>query len=451
MRSILILISISILSVLDAQVKFSPVVLLSYLSTGSDFQPSNNDVKLFGAGVKVEYESDNLTIAAKFVNHRLYSESIKNTSLHTFNSNQGLSWGQDPTLSGDSFDYDFADLDVRYETRNGELFFGKMNPQWGEGEAKLTFSNKAPSFPLFGFNWKVNEKISMEFFHGDLKSGIKDSIYSEYYIDEGGGSRSFNIRRNIAAHKFELQLNDKLKLIGSETVIYALRGMDIHYLIPFIPFWSLQHYLGDTDNIQMAGELIYSPSNRFKLYGTIFMDEWAPEKTFSEDNRNWFAYQGGFSCVQLLSDSDKLRLEFTWTDSRIYHHRFEINDYYSHEYPLGFWGGPHAEEFHFSYRLNMLDLEWFLNISKAKRGEFTSLKTQYDNEIEDVKRFDGLVENRLFIELKVEQPIYKELLMTAGISYVDWKNGGFDPSDGENQELQDIQKTSINLSFNYNY
>ena len=55
----------------------------------------------------------------------------------------------------------------------------------------------------------------------------------------------------------------------------------------------------------------------------------------------------------LLNDSDKLRLEFTWTDSRIYHHRFQVNDYYSHEYPLGFWGGPHAEEFYFSYNINM--------------------------------------------------------------------------------------------------
>jgi len=99
----------------------------------------------------------------------------------------------------------------------------------------------------------------------------------------------------------------------------------------------------------------------------------------------------------------------------------------------------------------MLDVDWSLNISNAKRGEFTSLETQYDDEIEDVKRFDGLVEKKLFIELEVKKSIYQELFMTAGISYVDWKNAGFDPNGDDSQELEDIQKTSLNLSLNYNY
>ena len=86
--------------------------------------------------------------------------------------------------------------------------------------------------------------------------------------------------------------------------------------------------------------------------------------------------------LELFNNSDELRLEFTWTDSRIYHHRFEVNDYYSHGYPLGFWGGPHAEEFYFSYSLEMMNVDWSLNISNAKRGEYTSLEIQYDNDID---------------------------------------------------------------------
>ena len=41
--------------------------------------------------------------------------------------------------------------------------------------------------------------------------------------------------------------------------------------------------------------------------------------------------------------------------------------------------------------------------------------------------------------------------MTFGGSYVDWRNAGFDPTDSDSQNLQDIQKASFNLSFNYNY
>ena len=448
MKSLLIL--ISIFSVLVAQVRFSPVIYMDYLSNGSDFQPSSNEIKIFGAGLKVVYETEKLNISAKFVNHRLYGSSSQK-NLHNFNSHTGFSWGQDPTKTGDSFDYDFANLDIRYKLTNSELFYGKMNPQWGAGKSKLIISDKSPSFPLFGFNWQVNNKVSMEYFHGELKSSIQDESSMSYYTDDAGIVKLSDISRNIAAHRFIWSPLENLSFVGTETVIYGVRGIDSHYLIPFIPFWSLQHYLGDTDNIQMSGELIYSPSNRLKLYATIFMDEWAPEKTFSEDDRNWFAYQSGLTYVELFNNSDELRLEFTWTDSRIYHHRFEVNDYYSHGYPLGFWGGPHAEEFYFSYSLEMMNVDWSLNISNAKRGQYTSLEIQYDNDIDDVKRFEGVIENKLFIELEVEKPIYEELFVNAGISYINWSNAGFDPSGGDGQELEDISKTSFSVGLNYNY
>ena len=143
-----------------------------------------------------------------------------------------------------------------------------------------------------------------------------------------------------------------------------------------------------------------------------------------------------------------MRVEYTWTDNRVYHHRFPVNDYYSHNYPLGFWAGPHAEELFFSYNVNMYDMDWVMTLSDAKRGK---LQYQYGDSIYDVARYEGLIEQKLFIEFKVTKPLYNSLFMSAGISYVDWKNAGFDPNGGENQELQDVKKKSINLSFNYNY
>ena len=446
MRKIAIL--ITMFTLLYCEIQFKPIIALSYLSTGSDFQSVNKEIKIFGAGLGAVYDSGNLYIAAEFINHRVYGVNDRN-QLHTFNSNQGLSWGQSPGETKNSFDYDFADLDVRYETRNGELFFGKMNPQWGEGEAKLTFSNKAPSFPLFGFNWIVNENISMEYFHGQLMSGVEDENIKYFQNSDYTYDKKIFKSRNIAAHRIIWDVSDKLTINAMESVIYAIRGLDLHYMIPFIPFWSMQHYLGDTDNIQMAGELIYSPTKRLSLYGTIFMDEWAPDKTFDKDNRNWFGYQSGFLLKNSLIDHDRLRFEYTWTDNRIYRHKFIENDNYSHDYPMGFWAGPHAEELFFSYNVNIFDIDWAATISKAKRGKFTDLSDQYMTE--EVKRFEGLVEEKVFLELEVTKPIYKEFFLTAGISYVDWKNAGFDPNGDDSQELEDIQKTSLNLSLNYNY
>ena len=37
----------------------------------------------------------------------------------------------------------------------------------------------------------------------------------------------------------------------------------------------------------------------------------------------------------------------------MYRHRFPINDFYSHGYPIGFWAGPHAEEFLISYEFTI--------------------------------------------------------------------------------------------------
>jgi len=430
-------------------IQFKPVVYISHFSTGSNRFYDDSPISIFGAGLKVDYHLGNIKINAKFLNHRLWGISAqKRSEYNSFNNEQGLSWAQDPTGSGNSFDYDFADLNVRYKIGSGELFFGKMNPEWGEGRAKLILSDKSPSYPLFGFNWQVSKNISMEYFHGELTSSIQDESNNKHYTDDAGVVKLLNISRNIAAHRFIWSPLKNLSIIGTETVIYGVRGIDFHYLMPIIPFWSLQHYLGDTDNIQMAGEIIYSPSNRFKLYGTIFMDEWAPEKTFNDDNHNWFAYQGGVEWTQILNDSDQFRLEFTWTDNRIYHHRFEVNDFYSHGFPLGFWAGPHAKELFFSYNIDFLNMEWVIKISDAKRGE---LQFQYGDSIYDVARYEGLVEEKLFIELEVAKPLYKALFMTAGISYVDWENAGFDPNGGDSQELENIQKTSFNLSINYNY
>ena len=48
---------------------------------------------------------------------------------------------------------------------------------------------------------------------------------------------------------------------------------------------------------------------------------------------------------------DDIKLEYNWTDHRIYRHRFPINDSYSNGYSLGFWAGPHAQEFLVNYFL----------------------------------------------------------------------------------------------------
>ena len=62
-------------------------------------------------------------------------------------------------------------------------------------------------------------------------------------------------------------------------------------------------------------------------------------------------------------------MEYTWTDHRVYRHRFQINDSYSHGYSMGFWAGPHAEELHLKYEIPFKNFTIKSFISNMKRGE----------------------------------------------------------------------------------
>ena len=53
--------------------------------------------------------------------------------------------------------------------------------------------------------------------------------------------------------------------IWGEDVIVGDRTIDVHYLLPFIPFWSMQHYTGDIDNVQMGGEIICNIKEKWDL------------------------------------------------------------------------------------------------------------------------------------------------------------------------------------------
>ena len=191
----------------------------------------------------------------------------------------------------------------------------------------------------------------------------------------------------------------------------------------------MQHYVGDIDNVQMCGELIWQIHNKINLYGSLFMDEWRPEWTFDKENRNWFGYQIGASGKDILRQHDQLQIEYTWTDHRIYRHRFPINDSYSYNYSLGFWAGPHAEETFFSYDLPFKRMKITSSISRIQRGELTDqmLTDQYDNIIN--KRYSGETENRTVASFICKKGIVNDkVFLRFGCEWIDWQNPGFDPT-----------------------
>ena len=141
-----------------------------------------------------------------------------------------------------------SDLKVQYGDSSNFIYFYKWNQHWGPGINSLTISGKIPAFPHYGFSWDVTEEIHFNYFHGQFISAIEDTTYSDYYsLNEY--HKPFQISRNISGHRLDWQLSEKWNISISELVIYANRSLEVAYLLPFIPFFPIQNYIGDIDKI----------------------------------------------------------------------------------------------------------------------------------------------------------------------------------------------------------
>ena len=325
----------------------TPIFYGIYNSEGDLWKYDKSYSSLGGWGILGIYNKDKLSIRLDFYNNRIYNISHKP---NFFNDEQGLSrfkrvdYG--PNVNGTIFDFDISNLKINYNYNNLNLYLGKFNAHWGYGNSSLTISNKSPSFPKFGFNLKLNKYINFEYFHGSLKSNILDTTVKDFYVhDIPFGNRSPNLNRFLAAHRLIIAVHPKLDISLNELVIYGVRNIDIHYCLPFLPFWSLQGYLGDLDNIIMSMDFNYKLNKQKSIYGSLLIDEIRPSKIFSDKNRNWFGYQLGLKFSNIIFNKDNFISELNWTDHRIYRHRYEINDFYNHNYPIGFWGGHILSKF----------------------------------------------------------------------------------------------------------
>ena len=462
----IILYFILILTFLQAQsLDITPTFIYEYESDSEEYTSENQTVHNFEAGFEGSFSKGKLNILA-CMGYHLIDGPLKRQS--EFTRNQGLNYvSNDPGLESNQQNYYVSDLKVQYGDSSNFIYLYKWNQHWGPGINSLTISGKIPTFPHYGFSWDLTEKIHFKYFHGQLISGIEDSTYLGYYtLNEY--HKPFQISRNVSGHRLDWQLNEKWNISISEMVIYANRSLEVAYLLPFIPFFPIQNYIGDTDNILMSTDIQYLYQSNLRIYGAFLMDEWSPPYTFEEDNHNWFGWQAGIDWKEIYFQRDRLRLEYTWTDHRIYHHRFEVNDYYSWGYPVGFWAGPHADELYADYSFSLEDNHIEIMFSNARRGEFTdSLRMdQYSGRPSNIPVYErfgfdnsescgdciGTVESKQLVRLSVYRDLKEKLNIFVQYSYVNWKNAGFIPNTPQiDDTLPDIIKHSLGFGFRYQF
>ena len=393
-------------------------------------------------GLNLIHTNENLNFHSNFSYHLF--EGI-NERPNDFNSIQGFGYLENnPGLSSKQFNYFFTSMKIIYNKKNIDFYAALDNPLWSPGINKIVLSSKVPPFFNIGYKWEITKKLSYEHLYGKLNSLIEDTLHSNLY---GSDDRYPELPRSINAHKVNYTVSDLIDLSLFEIIVYGgNRTIEPYYLLPFIPFLPIQTYLGDLDNDLIGAYFIIQFENHFNFYSTLMIDEWTPPYTFKKKHKNWFIYNIGFEKENFLFDKSNLIVEYSFSDNRVYQHKFPINDYYSYDYPLGFWAGPHAENLFLRYNFSLYKFKISAEFSNTIRGE--AIIGYNDNFVD---RYSKITEKKQRYTLDIEYNVNKSLLLNIGYSHINWINAGFDPFINEQENLSDFLKNDIHLNINYTF
>ena len=426
------------------KLKVEPLLFTFHSSNGSDWIYDKSPITTFGAGIGIDFNDQSWSIEADYLQLGFLGK-IGN-ELYEFSSIKSLPY-LDQSKDADGYWSEYVKAKITYESNSIQYNFGIFDRHWGHGKSALHISRKPPSYPQLGFKWEIKSNLNLIYFHGFLNSGISDSTRAILYNNEIG-QRSFNLTRNIVSHRIEWSPVKNLELGVNESVIYASRDLDIHYMIPIAPFYPIENYLGDTDNIQMGFDISYVIYNKQKFYLGFFMDEITPEWIFKSKNHNWFAWQIGFNSSDFIMNKAQLILEYNWTDQRIYKHKYIINDYYSHGQPLGFWAGPHSEELLVNYLFSLGNNNIEIDYSYVKRGLVSdqAVDNNYNDTYND-RYSDGKQTRKLYSIRITKGSKFNGLNYRVGINQAVFDNLGFTSLDnGVNSN-----KISLEFGLFYNF
>ena len=281
----------------------------------------------------------------------------KDTPLFNYTNDYSIEY-YEPTQSPDNgLDFDEGQSGISILSNNFELIFGKFQTNIGPFySGNLSISDNAPSFSQLLAKVNFDNKIYFSYLVGSLTSYIskdfEDDIYSDawesneiLYYDYISDISEPMIDRYVVNHRFDFLPTERFRIGLYEQIIFGGDSFPMSYLIPLNPLLSAQHATNDQDNLQIGLDLEYiNNNNRFSF--ALMMDEWALYDTFKKTERNWFAYQFGFSRTGELFNKNMLfKLEYSYVDPGAYNHRFLINQPKHHAYNLGYWSDSNSDDF----------------------------------------------------------------------------------------------------------
>jgi len=389
------------------KVHIEPILAVRWSSSGfgmfSKYTP--NSVTWFTPGVKV-YSTIPLFNGIGGVWIHAWSEFYKHSAIgfggeisevrhetfFPFNNDMNFGFVTKSVEPNNSIDFDEGQGGISLLSSNFSVTLGQFKSSQGPFyRGNLGISKHTPSFPQIRIHTKLSNKVQFTYFVGSLVSGINsnitlESIYTDQWelisIHDNNVSQMPDYQRFVINHRLDF-IQHSFRIGLYEQVIMGARNIPFSYLNPLMPYWSVQHELGDTDNIQMGvdAELVH---NNSRYYGALMVDEWAPFSTFDDDERNWFSYQLGMThIIPYQKVKFIFKTEFALNDPRTYNHRFIINEPTHHGYNIGYWSGGNSEDIWVSLTaLFNSNKSITMEYSKTIIGEQTiqMLKNQYENQ-----------------------------------------------------------------------
>ena len=327
----------------DSQLNIYPIFGIRYGSGGFEIfenqEPSNVfwitpgiefnfiqplSISFFDTGISVQGW-------ARFNKHSAYGFNgnvpDEDLILFEYNPNHSFEFYANSQTPSNGIDFDEGEGAISFNSPWLDIIFGKFRSKIGPFlGGNLSISNQAPGFPQIQLRVK-SKKIDFIFLVGEL--------YSSLFNDAG-----IKRKRYIVNHRFDYKIKRNFRIGLYEQIIVG-DDLPLSYMIPIIPFWSAQHSLGDTDNLQMGFDMEYI-KNKNRFYFALIIDEWAPYDTFKTDHHNWFGAQLGYS--RLLSDKGLFKIEYTRIEPQVYTHDISINEPFHYSYPIGFWLAGDSED-----------------------------------------------------------------------------------------------------------
>ncbi|MEE2877288.1 MAG: capsule assembly Wzi family protein [Candidatus Neomarinimicrobiota bacterium] len=343
-----------------------------------------------------------------------------------FSWDAAIGWSDMPGSDNSWIEYRLGAGGATVNYPGGDLTFGKTVPIWSSGYAgQLWFSNKTSSLTFFAVRHRLSERWSFAFLHGSLNSSIRDSTYTGYY-PKGGGLPL--IQKLVAVHRLDFTPVDNVRIGIGESVVYGGRGLESAYVLPFVPYWTAQADLSNSDNLQIVidWEVIKRKSGRF--YGTLYLDEWDLVNTFSgESSRNWAAALfGGTVNLQSLPWKPLLRLEWAHLTPYVYVHRSPVNTFEHYGAPLGHWIGPNGNGIFLSTEGRPSADIWgqfYVNIARRGEVDEESINRQYRHEKVPFfyRTYEGEQEQRIVVGVRGEWSVGQWGRIKIDLFASDWR------------------------------